>query len=79
MSALLRLPDVMRKTGHARSTVYLMVERGLLPSPIKISERASAWVEAELDAINAARIAGKSGDEIRALVANLQQQRVVPA
>jgi prophage regulatory protein len=77
MSDLLRLPDVMRKTGHARSTVYLMVDRGLLPKAVKISERASAWPEHELDAINAARIAGKSEDEIRRLVADLQQQRRV--
>jgi prophage regulatory protein len=75
MSALLRLPDVMRKTGHARSTVYLLVERGLLPRAVKISERASAWPEAEIEAINVARIAGKSEQEIRQLVSDLECQR----
>jgi len=65
----------MRQTGHARSTVYFMVERGLLPKAIKIGERASAWPESEIAAINAARIAGKSNDEIRRLVADLEQQR----
>lgn len=79
MSALLRLPDVMRRTGHARSTVYLMVERGLLPKAVKISERASAWPEAEIEAINRARIAGKSEAEIRQLVADLQHSRDVLA
>lgn len=79
MSALLRLPDVMRKTGHARSTVYLMVDRGLLPKAVKISERASAWPESEIDAINKARIAGKSEADIRQLVVNLEQQRGVLA
>jgi prophage regulatory protein len=75
MSALLRLPDVMRRTGHARSTVYLMVERGLLPKAVKISERASAWPESEIEAINAARIAGKPETEIRQLVSDLERQR----
>lgn len=75
MSVLLRLPDVMRKTGHARSTVYLLVERGLLPRAVKISERASAWPEGELEAINAARIAGKSDNDIRQLVADLERRR----
>jgi prophage regulatory protein len=75
MSALLRLPDVMRRTGHARSTVYLMVERGLLPKAVKISERASAWLESEIEAINAARIAGKPETEIRQLVSDLERQR----
>lgn len=79
MSALLRLPDVMRRTGHARSTVYLMVDRGLLPKAVKISERASAWPESEIEAINKARIAGKSETDIRQLVADLEQQRGVLA
>lgn len=69
----------MRKTGHARSTVYLMVDRGLLPKAVKISERASAWPESEIDAINKARIAGKSEADIRQLVVNLEQQRGVLA
>jgi len=69
----------MRKTGHARSTVYLMVERGLLPKAVKISERASAWPESEIDAINAARIAGKSEPEIRELVTSLERQRAAYA
>jgi len=43
---------------------------------IKIGERASAWPESEIAAINAARIAGKSNDEIRRLVADLEQQRL---
>lgn len=75
MSALLRLPHVMRKTGHARSTVYFMVERGLLPKAVKIGERSSAWPSDEIEAINKARIAGKSEDEIRQLVSDLERQR----
>jgi prophage regulatory protein len=65
----------MRRTGHARSTVYLMVERGLLPKAVKISERASAWPESEIEAVNNARIAGKPEHEIRCLVAELEQAR----
>ena len=56
-----------------------MVERGLLPKAVKISERASAWPELEIDAINRARIAGKSQAEIRELVADLERQRSVAA
>lgn len=56
-----------------------MVDRGLLPKAVKISERASAWPESEIEAINKARIAGKSEGEIRQLVADLEQQRGVLA
>jgi prophage regulatory protein len=52
-----------------------MVQRGLLPKAVKISERASAWPSDEIDAINRARIAGKSEDEIRQLVTDLERQR----
>jgi prophage regulatory protein len=75
MSVLLRLPHVMRQTGHARSTVYLMVQRGLLPKAVKIGERSSAWPSDEIKAVNQARIAGKSEDEIRQLVIDLERQR----
>jgi prophage regulatory protein len=75
MPDLLRLPDVMRRTGHARSTVYLMVERGLLPKAVKISERASAWPSDEIDAVNAARIAGKGDDDVRKLIEQLERNR----
>jgi prophage regulatory protein len=79
MTILLRLPSVMGATGLSRAGVYAYVAKGLLPKAVKIGERASAWPEAEIAAVNAARIAGKSEGEIRELVANLQRQRGVLA
>lgn len=65
----------MGATGLSRSGVYAYVDKGLLPKAVKIGERASAWPESEIAAVNAARIAGKSEDEIRELVAELERQR----
>lgn len=65
----------MNLTGLARATIYLRVKQGLLPPPVKLGERAVAWPADEVLAINAARIAGKSAEEIRALVATLTNQR----
>lgn len=74
-TSLLRLPAVMNATGLSRSTLYLRIKQKLLPSPVKIGERCAAWPSHEIEAVNAARIAGKPETEIRELVAKLEQQR----
>ena len=47
---LLRLPDVRQATGLGRSTIYALIAEGRFPSPIKVSERATAWVGKEVNA-----------------------------
>jgi len=73
--SLNRLTKVEDKTGCKKSMVYDLVGKGLFPEPVKIGERAVAWVESEIDAIVAARITGKSDDEIRELVKALMAKR----
>jgi prophage regulatory protein len=63
------------RLGYSRSTVYLRVSQGLLPRPVKIGPRASAWPAHEIDTINTALIAGKTDQEIRLLVANIEAAR----
>ena len=74
-SKILRLPHVMAQTGLSRSSVYLRVAQGLLPKPISLGSRAVGWPENEIDAINAARIAGRTNVEINHLVVILERQR----
>jgi prophage regulatory protein len=75
MNIILRLHDVLKATGLARSTLYLRIRQGLMTSPVKLGERSVAWPKHEISAINAARTAEKSREEIRELVNQLQQQR----
>lgn len=75
MTQLLRLPAVMSATGQTRSTLYLRIKQRLMTPPVKLGERCAAWPADEVAAINAARIAGKSNEEIRELVAKLELQR----
>lgn len=77
-SRLLRLPAVLDRIGIGQSLAYAQVVQGLLPKPVKI-QRCSAWPEAEIDAVIAARIAGASDDEMKVLVANLMAARKRPA
>lgn len=45
---LIRLRDVMTKTGLSRSYVYALAQKGQFPKPVKLSERSSAWIESEV-------------------------------
>ncbi len=46
---LIRIKDVMDRTGLARSTIYKYISEGKFPKPIKLGTRAVAWVETEID------------------------------
>lgn len=54
MKRLLRLPEVLDRTGLSRSTLYA---DSTFPKPVKIGERAVAWVEDEIKDWVDARIA----------------------
>lgn len=75
MNTVLRVPAVMAATGLARPTLYARVKAGLLPPPIKLGLRASAWPADEVSAVNEALIAGLPESEIKALVVRLVHRR----
>ena len=53
---LVRLPEVVRRTGISRSEVYRRISLGTFPKPLKLGIHASAFVEAEIVEWIAARI-----------------------
>jgi prophage regulatory protein len=75
VQTLLRLPTVKAETGASRSTIYLRIQQGLWPKPVKLGPRSVAWPASEVAALNAARIAGMVDAEIRALVTRLEAAR----
>lgn len=79
LQTILRLPSVLAETGLSRSTTYLHISQRLWPKPVSLGARAVGWPAAEVAALNAARIAGKTDDEIRALVAKLESARKTAA
>ena len=46
--ALLRLPEVLARTGYARSSLYASMMAGAFPRPLKRG-CASVWVESEVE------------------------------
>ncbi len=49
MSNFLRIKDVMKKTGIAKSTIWLWVSEGKFPKPIKLSPRITVWDEISIE------------------------------
>lgn len=75
VTAILRLPDVKACTRLSRSTIYLRITQGLWTKPISLGGRAVGWPSSEITILNSARIAGKTDEEIRALVLKLEAER----
>jgi prophage regulatory protein len=48
--SILRRKQVEKRTGLSRSTIYLRIQEGTFPKPIKLGARAVGWLENEIEA-----------------------------
>ena len=74
-----RLPAVKTESGYSRSTIYLRIAQGLWTKQVSLGPRCVGWPAHEVAALNAARIAGKTDEEIRAMVVKLETARKAAA
>lgn len=79
INAILRMRAVLDARGIEKSQQYLDIQSGLFTPPIKLGAKAIGWPQSEVAALNAARIAGKTNDQIRALVQQLVAARAALA
>lgn len=70
-----RKSAAQESSGKKDSAFYQDIADGLFVPGVKIGRRAVAWARHEHQAIAAARLAGKTDDEIRALVKKLVAAR----
>jgi prophage regulatory protein len=76
VNVIYRLPRVQKSQGDkSRSSIYRDVKNGVLTRPVRTGARSIGWPESEVEAINLARISGKSEAEIRSLVQELHKLR----
>lgn len=75
MGPLLRIREVQATLRRGRTSLHQDVKTGMLTPAIKVGARAVAWPSAEVFEVLAARIAGQSETEIRALVKRLVADR----
>lgn len=46
---ILRLPQVVTRTGLSRSSIYRQLADGCFPKPIALGPRAVGWLEQDID------------------------------
>ena len=46
---LLRLPEVISRTGYKRSNIYQLMNLGDFPKSVQLEFRAVAWLSSEID------------------------------
>ena len=73
---ILRLPAIKAEMGwRSDASPYNAIRDGLFTAGVAIGQRAKGWPDYEVKAIAAARIAGKTDDQIRELVKVLHAKR----
>lgn len=76
---ILRRRQVELETGYSRSTIYLRISQGLWTRPVNLGPRSVGWPAREVEALTAALIGGRSDEELRTLVSQLEAQRAATA
>lgn len=59
-TALIRRKEVERLTALSRSRIYDLMKQGAFPKPVQLGVMSVAWLEVEIHAWIAARIADRS-------------------
>lgn len=75
--SILRMPAVKAETGHrSHASIYTAIKAGLFTAGVPIGQRSVGWPDYEVFAINRARIAGQTDDQIKDLVSRLHAKRI---
>jgi len=61
---ILKLPEVAKVTGLARSTIYKLISEDLFPKQIKLTKFSSGWIKSEVDSWIEDRIAFSRNEEV---------------
>jgi prophage regulatory protein len=70
-----RAAAAIKVSGYTKASYYRLIKEGLQLPFVSLGQRAVGLVAQEQDQVNAARLAGKSDDEIRDLVRGLVAAR----
>jgi prophage regulatory protein len=45
---IIRLPEVIKRTGLPRASIYQQMALGIFPKPVALSTRSRGWIESEV-------------------------------
>lgn len=54
---ILRKAEVERRTGFSAATIYRKSKAGTFPKPVQLGANSSGWIESEIEAWLAQRVA----------------------
>ena len=57
----LRLPEVMRRSGLPRASIYEQMAQGNFTKPVPLTLRTRGWIESEVEEWRQARIRARNG------------------
>lgn len=72
---LIRKEQVRALYACGKTHLQDQINKGLIPKPIQIGQRAVAFYESEIQASLAAMVAGYSDDQLKAFVKELVERR----
>jgi prophage regulatory protein len=61
---IIRLTEVLAKTGLARSSIYRQIAEGSFPRAVSLGDRSVGWVESEVHDWVMARIAERDNGRV---------------
>jgi len=71
-----RIQVVKAATGYrSTASIYNNINAGLWTKPVRIGQRSVGWPSDEVIAVNKARIAGATDEQLRELVIRLHTRR----
>jgi prophage regulatory protein len=71
-----RIQVVKAATGYrSTASIYNNINAGLWTKPVRIGQRSVGWPSDEVIAVNKARIAGATDEQLRELVIRLHAKR----
>ena len=69
------LPEVLRRKGGGKSSLYSAIKVGDFPKPIKLGLRRIGWPEHEVDAVMQFFLRGENQTELKAFVKKIETNR----
>ena len=54
---ILRLPEVEKRTGLRRASIYRRAAAGTFPKPVRLGPNSTGWLESEIDTFIAEAVA----------------------
>jgi prophage regulatory protein len=68
---ILRLPEIFKRTGLKKTTIYNYIKNKRFPPPFSLGDRAVGWLDYEVNDTLEFMAAGKSNEDIKSLIAGM--------